>query len=829
MNKKNKLSAAIVSALAVVVGAEAMAETPASDNDRSYGLEEVTVTARRKSENLQVVPDTVVAISSDTVERANITAARDVAARIPNVSLVESLSPTSTYIIVRGIASVRNSEPAVAVIVDGVQIGSSTEVSQSYHDVEQIELLKGPQGALYGRNALGGALIVTSKKPTDELQGKVKVGTGEDGLREVTGSLSGQLTDGLLFRVAGSHKSFDGNIENEFLSDVLTRSGGAVTGPKPSNSYMDFEENNDLRVQLLWEPSDTTAIDYRYSENDIESGAMWYRNIYRLESDPDVTYELPVNSNGNPTAYRGIDTHTVKIDHDLGFGTLTSITNVTDTNERYGLAGETRDHDRTANVWFHTQPFVQEMVDSFDNQVDVDFFSGDLGAVLGGTFVGSDQYYDVQTFSQEFRFSGELNDDLDYIVGAYLLETERKDTIRATWETPDGVAFDCAPKYDGGPSITDFACNGLLFSTQNVQDNTAWAVFFNADYQISDELTLTLAGRYDEDQRTVTRLDGPTVDTFGLGVGNVGADCDSVADPENCSPSGSKISETFSSFQPKVSLAYTPNEQMTFYGTYARGFRSGGFNASGALLTDTYDAETLDSFELGIKTTLMNDRLRANFAMFYQDYENTQQFEFDGNVFVQSLYNIPETEISGIEGSIDFAATENLTVNFAFGLMDSSVVQFDEELKNNMQSELYARNTNTVKLPEATQAAFDRNFEGAHLSNFAHTTMNLGLEHEMAVWENGTLITRVDYSFTDDLYWWLDEQDVQDPLGLVSASIGLAIGENIELQLWCKNCTNEIYDSEFSPNERELFGGAAKDLAYRARGRTSGLRLNYTF
>src|SRR5688572_12552582 len=137
----------------------------------NYALEEVLVTARKKTENLQLVPDTVAVLSGDTVERANIVAARDITMRMPNVSIVESLSPTSTFSIVRGIASVRNSEPAVAVVVDGVQVGSASEVSQSYYDVEQIELLKGPQGALYGRNALGGALIITSKKPTEELAG----------------------------------------------------------------------------------------------------------------------------------------------------------------------------------------------------------------------------------------------------------------------------------------------------------------------------------------------------------------------------------------------------------------------------------------------------------------------------------------------------------------------------------------------------------------------------------------------------------------------------------------------------------------------------------
>src|SRR5690606_25598166 len=117
--------------------------------------------------------------------------------------------------------------------------------------------------------------------------------------------------DSLFFRVAGNQKSFDGTIENEYLNRVLERNSKGVTGSAPKKSYMDFEENEDFRVQLLWELSDSTSLDYRYSENNLESGSMWYRNIYRLESNPEETYEFPINSNGNPTAIRSIDSHTV--------------------------------------------------------------------------------------------------------------------------------------------------------------------------------------------------------------------------------------------------------------------------------------------------------------------------------------------------------------------------------------------------------------------------------------------------------------------------------------------------------------------------------------
>lgn len=812
----------IIATTCIVNGVHAHAQE--QNTGSNFALEEVMVTARKTTENLQLVPDTVAVLSGNTVERANITNARDVTSRMPNVSIVESLSPTSTFIIVRGISSVRNSESAVAVIVDGVQVGSASEVSQSYYDVEQIELLKGPQGALYGRNALGGALIITSKKPSDEFEGKVNIGTGNGGLKEVSGSFSGPLSDELFFRVAGNQKSFDGTIENEYLNRVLKRSSQAVSGYSPKNSYMDFEDNEDFRVQLLWEPSDNTSLDYRYSENNLETGAMWYRNIYRLESDPTKTYEFPINSNGNPTAIRSIDSHTLLLKHALDDDSeLSWVTSHTNTQERYGVAGEVRGSDRPGNVLFFTQPFVEDFIAQLDNQLDRDFFTAQLGDQLNGNFVGSDQYYDVETLSSEARFSGKT-DTLRYTAGAYLLLTDRADTIRASWETPNGAPFDCLPSYPGGPSVTDFTCNGLINATQNEQDNTAWAMFASTDYNVTDLVTLTLAGRYDEDRREVTRIDGPTVDTNGVGVGA----CDSDSNPEDCAAANSSLAKTFSAFQPKASLVYAASDDWSFYSTFARGFRSGGFNASGALLTDSYDKETLDSFEIGFKTTLLDSRLRASSALFYQDYKNAQQFEFDGNTFVQSLYNIPRSEIYGIEATIDLAVTENLTFGAGFGLMDSKIKEFDDEIFSRMESELLARTANSVKLPERTRRAFDNQFEGEHLPNFAHQTANLFLQHELPM---GTkkIITRIDYSHFGDRYWWLDGQDVQESVSLMDSSISLVVTDDLEFQLWCKNCFDTEYDSEYAPTEKELFGGAAKDVAYQARGITWGVKAKYNF
>jgi iron complex outermembrane recepter protein len=216
-------------------------------------LEEVQVTARRRSEDLQRVPDSLAALSSETIQRANVIQVRDVTARVPNVSIEESLSPTSTFIGVRGVVSTRNGEPAVAVVVDGVQIGSATEVTQALFDLQSIEVLKGPQGALYGRNAIGGAIIVTSKPPSNEAEGNVLVGVGNGDLMEFRGSLTGPITDNVSFRLAANYRDFAGTLVNENLRELAD---GANVSPALNlgsgrDAYVDFETNKDVRARWM--------------------------------------------------------------------------------------------------------------------------------------------------------------------------------------------------------------------------------------------------------------------------------------------------------------------------------------------------------------------------------------------------------------------------------------------------------------------------------------------------------------------------------------------------------------------------------------------------
>lgn len=799
--------------------------TPAAVAQTEAGagtLEEIVVTSRRREENLQEVPDSIVALNADLIERANINMVRDVTSRIPNVSIEESLSPTSTFIGVRGIVSTRNGEPAVAVVVDGVQIGSATEVSRAYHDVERIEVLKGPQGALYGRNAIGGAILVTTKQATDELSGRVRAGFGNKGLYEFDGALAGPISDNLNFRVSGNFRDFDGTIINEYIKELARGAATSAAGDFGGDdvAYTDFETNKDLRARLTWQPSDTASVALDVSHSDLETGAYWYAPIVRLE---DSTVAFPIGNDVNSVAFREITNAWLKIDFDMNFATLTSLSSYTDTAERYGVPYEGRGSNQMGDVDFYNTTFVNRVLPTL-SQADQDLLSSALQGV------GSHNFYDIENFQQEFRLVSPSDQRLRWVGGVFLLLTEREDTIRADLVIPPSPPLE-ARQPNGLPGPTDFATtSGLLFETSNTQDNTAWALFLNVDFDLTDSLTLTAAIRYDEDERDITRLDGPTIDTGGNGIGNIGTDCVVGVNP-GCVPRGTVESETWDAWQPKVSLAWQATDDFLLYGTYARGFRSGGFNAAGATLADRYREEIVDSYEIGAKTTWLDGRLRFNAAAFFMDYQDAQVFEFDGQIFVQSLYNIPESEISGFEANVDWVVFDSLTLSAGLGLLDSEITQFDTDIRDNLEAALRGAISNTVPLTPDSEAAFNDNFNGRKLPKFPHQSFNLSafFDRDIQLFGQSRLLAQIDYRTFSERYWWIDNTDEQPTEHIVDGNIALELQGKWLARLWCKNCLDTDYEFSYEPAEMVLFSGPSKDITYAARGRTFGLQLQYNF
>jgi iron complex outermembrane receptor protein len=294
-----------VGALILAAGTQLAPCLAWADSDR---LDEVLITARRREERLLDVPDSVTALTATTIQNAHITNVKDVALRVPNFSIVEGQQPGAELLNVRGVCQARNGDPPVAVSIDGVQVSNAVQISQALFDVEHIEVLKGPQGAVYGRNAIGGAINITTRMPTDRVEGEVRGGVGSDSDYTAGATLSGPLLDDKVsFRLAGDLRSFDGDIRS-----LNT----------PGRSTANEQDDRNVRLRVLAKPSDRLSVDTRVSRLDTKAGASWYTPI-----PPGGSPDEPRDYQGNfpGFAQRTLTDASVKADLRFARATLTSV------------------------------------------------------------------------------------------------------------------------------------------------------------------------------------------------------------------------------------------------------------------------------------------------------------------------------------------------------------------------------------------------------------------------------------------------------------------------------------------------------------------------
>jgi iron complex outermembrane receptor protein len=408
--------------------------------------ETVTVTARRRDELSLDVPVAVNTFTADVIEAAGIERPQDFIALTPNVSLVQTQNQGTSFVTVRGISQARNSEPSVAVLIDGVQMANPSQFNQELFDIESIQVLKGPQGAVYGRNAIGGAIIINTKRPSDVFEGNVTVGSDSGPGARVRGGVSGPISDTLKYRATGSFFDTKGYIRNTFLDE-------------------DADPFRDLsgRLRLLWEPSNQLTADVRVYGSAVRTQALYF-NITEDVNDT----SLPVRVNNPGVNDRNMFGTSLKLDYVTPRGTLTSI---------------------TAYDWFN------ELLtgDQFDflpipESVLFRFFGADQA---------QHQFLDVSAISEAVHFTSPASGRVRWIAGAYLIGTDRFISTGnvfdlGTGEVPE-VKREPLPLFN--PQFTFLA---------DSQDNFAWAVFGNVDVNLTDKLELSTALRYDRDHRQNT-------------------------------------------------------------------------------------------------------------------------------------------------------------------------------------------------------------------------------------------------------------------------------------------------------------------------------------
>lgn len=808
-------------------------------------IEEVLVTARKRSENLQDVPIAITAFSERVIEQAGVERPNDFITLIPNVTIVDTANVGDTQVSIRGIVSTRDAESTFAYVIDGVLNTNPNSFNEELVDIQQIEVLKGPQGALYGRNAVAGAILVTTKKPGDEFAAKIKASAGTEGLAKFSGSVSGALSDNVNTSLTYSHREQDGHFENSF------------TG---SDSSVDFFEDDTARVRLIWEPSDELSLDFKAGYSEVTAGAINFNAAFAIPAFVSVFGSEAFNSDVNDLEFiyaNNVDNineqettdFSVKLDYAASFADVSA--NITYNNlEEFLLA------DGTSASFFAYELTPQCQA---DRAVLNSFTSPDLFGELfqpfgvlppgpGNDFVSvfgpftptscdGFQYQErnQEDISAEIRFTSNGDGPLQWIAGAYATSIERQ--VVVAYGADQGQGFLLQPFVPAtGPNPTD-----LLFNDEFNTD--VFAVFGQLQYDLSDTVELSLALRYDREDREVDNL-VPNVSASGLNINTL--DANFQPGPINPgfvnNPNGiPSRSATFDQLQPKITVNWAASEQVNLYASWGVGFRSGGFNSLGSSdlinsffnagfgglgeavdanlqVNDEYDQEDTTNIEVGIKTKLLNNRLTLNASIFSTDVDNNQFFEFYTGPFglLRVVTTIEEIEIQGFEADFNFVASDSVSIFGGIGLLDSEIIE-------NQNRPLSVGND----VPQAPSETF-----------------NLGAAFETGVFGDKVFFARADWQFVGDTFFHT-LQGEQTPTifqaffgpGLLQDftnstrdsydTLNLRVGirsENWAITAWGRNVTDEQYLEEVIPTPE--FGGS---FNAEAAGDSFGIEVSYDF
>jgi iron complex outermembrane receptor protein len=594
--------------------------------DEAAVIEEILVTARKRDEALLDIPASMTVFSEDEIRSAGIDRPHDFIALTPNVSLVQTQNAGNSFITIRGVSQARNSEMSAAIMVDDVLMTNPAQFNQQLHDIEQIEVLRGPQGALYGRNAIGGAISIRTKAPTDEFEGFVTAGGDSGPGYKVQGAVSGPITDTLKFRGAVSYVDTEGYIDNKYLDEEADP----------------FEELS-ARLRFLWEPSDTFGADLRLYVSDMDTQALYFN----IAAEADDT-SLPVRVNNAGVNERDMWGFSLKLDFDTSFGTLTSITAYDDLEEL--LTGDQYDFLPRAESWLNG-PFTGGFGESIKS------LTGDEIVDLSQT-----QFLDVEAWSQELRFTSPSENRVRWILGGYFIATDRYISTGNQIDRGNGV-FDVKRTPRPSVFVSPDDPSPQLGLLADGQDNFAWAVFGEVAADLTEQLELAVSLRYDWDERENTTLTEPLYDPTGLGL-----------------VTGEKRKESWDDVQPKVTFRYKPADDVALYALYSRGFRSGGFNQSGVGeavpvpgVEDLFDQQTADTFEVGVKAALLDGRVGTSASAYYTNFDGTYFFFFDPNTSTQNLGNIDEVTYAGLEIEVNAMLSETLSAYLGFGYIDSEI------------------------------------------------------------------------------------------------------------------------------------------------------------
>lgn len=753
-------------------------------------LEEVMVTAQKREQSANDIGISVTAFSGDQIDALRINDTADVMNFTPGATVTSAGQGIPVYTI-RGIGFDdynSNSSSTVGINIDEVALPYPVMTRVQQYDLERVEVLKGPQGTLYGQNTTGGTVNFITNKPEFENSASIRVDYDSD---ERVG-LRGHANAALGEQFAG-RASF-------FFEDGGAWQENAAVG-------REGEEHGDsdklaVRLQGLWEPTDSLSILFKadYHKDESDNIAPQFDRFFFInpDNDPNVldyvveqTTLAGLPDTGDPNSaswnvggndFGGQNSGgdfardneglllNLRLDWELEHMTFTSLTSY-------------NDFTRTeANGW---DGVATRNWDSFNDT-------------------------DIEVWSQELRLTSNTDGPFSWIAGLYFAQDDVKEvstgsgtiTSANLYITPEDLGVDV--NGDGVIDIYDVQAAGFnfdLFSTQYKQESETAAIFAHTEYEISDAFTLKLGARYTEDERKIIDsctydVDGTLANFFSVAVfeGAVEyqqGDCVTLnPDTFVSEPYNEKIdSENLTG---QLGLDWRATDDVLVYGLISTGYKSGGFGAPAAASWTSlasYDEEEVTSYELGVKSTLADGAVQLNAAIYYYDYEDKQVSSFIIDPVFGSLtkiINAPESTVQGAELELNWHATDSTLVRLTSSYLDSEYDEFHS----------YLFGQSLLENPEPVDLS------GTRIQNTPEWQHNLLIHHEIDINENFYAFVGGDWSYSDEFNSLVGNDPVftVDSYNVVNLRGGFApTNEAWQVTLWVKNATDEDYYTAVSP------------------------------
>lgn len=747
MKRTSKLLACCCLPLAVLAQ-PAFAQNNAAQGaqDNPYGLGEIVVTAQKRAESLQDTPLAVSAVTAEMIEARGITDVSSLTAVAPNISVTTApASSSNTAIFIRGIGDqepVLTSDAPVSIYVDGIVLGRSTGAVFDLVDLERIEVLRGPQGTLYGRNTIGGAVNLITAKPADTFGIKQKFSYGSFNQWQSRTTLdTGELGDsGIRAKFSYVHREQDGYVDD--TTAPSSEDPGALN-IDALRAAVSFDQGGAFRAQY--------AFDFNHRES-------WAPAFQAVVVNPLIAQFLldsaKLGGNSGPVSADRLDAfalgddglltdkvwgHTLTLEVDLGENmTLKSLTghrkwrNVDRGDELDGL-------DNVLGLAVSPMLFV-------DGTFDV------LGVQEARLFTSTNRRKQKQ-WSQEFNLTGKLGDKLEYVAGLFYFE-ESSEEINPQYP---GFVLPAPAPIPLGPDLsvdTFFVPLQALLSFQHKSKSRA--AFAQATYDLTDQLSVTGGIRYTKDTKHLIQV----------------------------SPFTRDLEASFDRFNWAASIDYQATPDILAYARVATGYKSGGFNARSS--NSGYSPEDLTSYELGLKTELFDRRLRFNVAGFHMVHKDlqVQQFQAGAGGALSITVNAGKAKYTGIEVETQAILVPGFQV---FGTMGYVHRKYDEFL-------ILDPVTDQV-VDVADQARFPHS---------AALTWNVGAQYDLPEFPIGKLSARVEYNHRGRTYFHptkvgapLNDVIAANRRGLLDGRITLSqipvAGTELSIAVWGKNLTDEAY------------------------------------